>query len=76
MGGGVPERTGVLVVRAWLHGKPPVVAAHLVYTIDVSRPGRVTLAASGAAAVTAAVARWLDEFSASPVTGDASVTEG
>jgi hypothetical protein len=71
------ERTAVFVVRAWLHGEPPTVAATITYSLDVSEPGRVRLAVSGAKQVTDAVVRWLDELvAAEATTGDGPVTGG
>ena len=71
------ERTAVFIARAWLHGEPPTVAATVTYSLDVSEPGRVTLALSGAKQVTDAVVRWLDELVAAEATaGDGPVTDG
>ena len=71
------ERTAVFVARAWLHGEPSTVAATVTYSLDVSRPGRVTLALSGAEQVTEAVVRWLEELVAAEATaGDGPVTDG
>jgi hypothetical protein len=67
----------VLVVRAWLHGEPPNLAATVTYSVDVARPERVTLAVVGAEQVTSAVVRWLDELAAAETgTGDGPVTDG
>jgi hypothetical protein len=50
----------VLVIRAWLHGEPPALAARIVSTLDVTRPERSTLAATGPDEIRRAVAEWLD----------------
>jgi len=74
MGGpAVHERTAVLVVRAWLHGDPPVLAARITYTVDVLRPGEVAVAAAGVDDILDTVSRWLDEFVARA--GDEPVTD-
>jgi hypothetical protein len=71
------ERTAVFVARAWLHGEPPTLAATVTYSLDVSEPGRVTLALSGAKQITDAVVRWLDELvAAETADGDGPVTDG
>lgn len=54
------ERVGVLVIRAWVRDEPPTLAARVVSTLDVTRPERSTLVASGPEEVTRAVAEWLD----------------
>jgi hypothetical protein len=65
----------VLVVRAWLHGDPPSVAARITYTVDVSRPDRVTVAVAGEDELARVISRWLHEVVAGATTGDGPVTE-
>jgi hypothetical protein len=55
-----PERAAVLVIRAWPHGEPPTLAARIVWTLDVARLERSTVAATGPDEVARAVAEWLD----------------
>jgi hypothetical protein len=57
-----PERAAVLVIRAWLHGDPPTLAARIVSTLDVARPERSTRAVTGPDGVSRAVAEWLEEL--------------
>jgi len=59
---GVPEPSAVLVVRAWVHGSPPRIAARVTYTPDVTQPERVTRTVAGADAIGAVVQGWLDEL--------------
>lgn len=68
---GVRERTGVLVVRAWIEGDPPQLKARITQTIDVASREPAATTASTAEQIFAAVRRWLEEFEASPtsVTG-------
>jgi hypothetical protein len=75
MVGLAPRRpTAVLVVSAWREGAPPVLAARITYTLDVTGDDRVTLVASGVEEIEAAVRRWLRDADAFR-TGDATVTE-
>jgi hypothetical protein len=68
-GGG--ERSGVLVVRAWIEGDPPQLKARLTHTIDLAQeePGSATV--SGAEQIHDEVSRWLEALEAGsvPVTG-------
>jgi hypothetical protein len=68
---GVRERTGVLVVRAWIEGDPAQLKARITHTTDVAAREPVSTTASTAEQIYAAVRRWLDEFEARPtsVTG-------
>ncbi len=70
-----PERTAVLVVRAWFHGDPPRLVARITSTVDVSRPDRVVVEAVGEDQVAAAVRVWLEEVVGSLDAGDGPVTE-
>jgi hypothetical protein len=68
---GVHERTGVLVVRAWIEGDPAQLKARITQTIDVAARESATTTASTAEQIYGAVRRWLEEFEAGPtsVTG-------
>ena len=61
-GAAAREPTALLVVGAWHEGAPPRLAARITYTVDTSRPGRVTVTAAGADEIAAAVNKWLDEI--------------
>lgn len=67
--GTVPsERTGVLVIRAWIDGEPPSLRLRITRTADVAaRDEESTVTASVDEACTV-VRRWLEEF-APAVTG-------
>jgi len=52
----------VLVIRAWLHGDPPTLAARIVSTLDVARPERSTRAVTGPDKISRAVAEWLEDL--------------
>jgi hypothetical protein len=58
---GEGEPTAVLVIRAWRHGAPPVVAARITYTLDATSPEKQEVAASGIREIGAVVERWLEE---------------
>lgn len=54
------ERTGVLVIRAWIEsGGENALRARITSTLDVAERGEVSTVASTPEAVTAAVAGWL-----------------
>jgi hypothetical protein len=74
---GAPTRkpTAVLVVTVWHEGAPPRLAARITYTVDVSKPGRVTLTAAGMEEITAAVAEWHEQIEAATKRCDATVTD-
>lgn len=59
---GVRERTGVLVVRAWIEGDPGQLKARITQTIDVASREPVSTTASTAEQIFASVRRWLHEF--------------
>ena len=65
------ERSGVLVVRAWIEGDPPRLKARITHTIDVTQRERRTATASSADQICAEVRRWIDALEAqqSSVTG-------
>ena len=54
------ERTGVLVVRAWIEGDPPRLKARITHTIDVTRGEPQTATTASADEICAEVRRWLD----------------
>jgi hypothetical protein len=74
-GTAAPERTAVLVARAWLHGDPPALVARITYTVDVTEPDRVTVAASGADEIVDAIRRWIDELATLAAARDGPVTQ-
>lgn len=59
---GVRERTGVLVVRAWIEGDPAQLKARITQTVDVASREPVSTTASTPDQIFAAVRRWLEEF--------------
>lgn len=66
--GGAPERTAVLVVRAWHEGEGPAgLRARITYVIDLDAGREMTASIGGRDAILAAMQRWLDEFAASRV---------
>jgi hypothetical protein len=57
------ERTGVLVVRAWLEDATEKrLRARITHTLDVARPGETVVVTATREEVYAAVRSWLDEF--------------
>jgi hypothetical protein len=59
------ERTGVLVVRAWLEdASDKRLRARITHTLDVARPGETVIVTAGREEVYAAVRSWLEEFTA------------
>jgi hypothetical protein len=76
MVGGVARKpTALLVVAAWREGSPPRLAARITYTIDATRPGRVTLTAAGPEDIAGAVNDWLGEIAKAERRRDAAVTD-
>jgi hypothetical protein len=75
VGAAAREPTALLVVAAWREGTPPRLAARITYTVDTSRPGRVTVTAAGVDEIAAAVSEWLDQVEAAAGSGDAAVTD-
>jgi hypothetical protein len=68
------EPTAVLVVAAWLHGSPPVVAARITYTLDVSQPERSVVTVVGVDEIAGVVRTWLDDVRMLAPAGDGPVT--
>jgi hypothetical protein len=64
---GMSERTGVLVVRAWVEDERMVV--RITGRSDVLRPEETTLTVTGEEAACAAVREWLAAFRDESVTG-------
>jgi 16S rRNA G1207 methylase RsmC len=57
------ERTGVLVVRAWLEDATDEgLRARITHTLDVARPGETVIVTARREEVYAAVRSWLEEF--------------
>ena len=57
------ERTGLLVIRAWLEAnEEPRLRARITRTLDVARRDETSTVVATPAEVTGAVADWLDEF--------------
>jgi hypothetical protein len=75
VGAAAREPTALLVVAAWHEGSPPRLAARITYSVDTSRPGRVTVTAAGADEIAAAVNEWLDEIDRAGGRRDAAVTD-
>jgi hypothetical protein len=65
--------TATLLIRAWLHGDPPQVAARLTYTRDLTDPERVSVTVAGEDEISALVRRWLEELAGG--VGDGPVTQ-
>jgi len=68
-GGG--ERSGVLVVRAWIEGDPPQLKARLTHTVDLAEDEPESATVSSAEQIHGEVSRWLEalEAGSAPVTG-------
>jgi hypothetical protein len=63
MVGSLAERTGVLVVRAWVEGDTPqAFRARLTRSLDVSSPGEVESTAASIDEVCEQVRAWLLAF--------------
>jgi hypothetical protein len=60
------DRSGVLVVRAWIEGDPPQLKARITHTIDLVQrePGSATV--SSAERIHEEVGRWLEALRAAP----------
>ena len=71
---GAPEPTALLVIRAWRHGTPPVVAARITYTLDAESRDEQVVTAAGVEEIGAVVERWLGEVAEGRAAGDATVT--
>ena len=68
------ERSGVLVVRAWIEGRPPQLKARITHTVDLTGGEPSSATAASAAQIHAEVDRWLDALDAGPDAGDEAVT--
>jgi hypothetical protein len=68
---GVDERSGVLVVRAWIEGEPPQLKARLTHTVDLAQDEQESVTVSSAEEIHEEVTRWLEALEAGPtaVTG-------
>jgi hypothetical protein len=54
------ERSGVLVVRAWIEGAPPQLKARITHTIDLDQREPETATVSSADQIQDEIRRWLD----------------
>ena len=70
---GARERTGVLVVRAWIEGEPAQLKARITQTADLARGEPISSTASSAEQIFAAVRGWLEELD-DRCPGDGAVT--
>jgi hypothetical protein len=64
------EKTGVLVIRAWLEAgvEENALRARITRTLDVAAPETIESAAASAEEILAAVQEWLRSFTGSSVT--------
>ena len=53
------ERSGVLVVRAWIEGDPPQLKARLTHTTDVNRHEEESATVASASGIHDEIDRWL-----------------
>lgn len=56
------ERTGVLVIRAWIEGEPASLRLRITRTLDISSRDEEATAAASIDEACAVVRRWLDDF--------------
>jgi hypothetical protein len=56
------ERTGVLLIRAWMEGEPPALRARIIDRTDVSESVENVTFATTPGGINAAVSAWLDAF--------------
>lgn len=63
-------RSGILIVRAWLEGRPPALRVRITGTKDVTARGHDVSYAADVSEAAAAIREWLEDFEA----GDESVT--
>jgi hypothetical protein len=54
------ERSGVLVVRAWIEGEPAQLKARITHTIDLAQREPESAIVSSGREIQAEVRRWLD----------------
>jgi hypothetical protein len=59
-----PERTGVLVIRAWIEGERPSLRLRITWTLDVSDPVEQSATTTSVEEACAVVRRWLEGFEA------------
>lgn len=60
------ERSGVLVVRAWIEGDPPQLKARLTHTTDVHRHEEESATVSSARGIHDEIDRWLAALQETP----------
>lgn len=60
------ERSGVLVVRAWIEGDPPQLKARLTHTTDVHRHEEESATVSSASGIHDEIDRWLAALQQTP----------
>jgi hypothetical protein len=60
------DRSGVLVVRAWIEGDPPQLKARITHTIDLVQRELRSATVSSADQIHEEVGRWLDALRAAP----------
>ena len=61
-----PERSGVLVVRAWIEGDPPQLKARLTHTTDVNRHEEESATVSSVGGIHDEIDRWLAALQRTP----------
>jgi hypothetical protein len=59
------DRTGVLIVRAWLEGRPPAIRVRITSVLDVNESGDETRYAATVEGATRIVCEWLKDFEGS-----------
>jgi hypothetical protein len=62
----VGERSGVLVVRAWIEGDPAQLKARLSHTIDLTQREPKSATVSSAKDIHEEIDRWLDALVTGP----------
>jgi hypothetical protein len=60
------ERSGVLLVRAWVEGDPPQLKARLTHSADLARRDEESVTVSSARGIHDEVDRWLTALQAGP----------
>jgi hypothetical protein len=53
------ERSGILVVRAWIEGDPPLLKARISHTVDLEEAEPEQTVAASAEQIHEEVSRWL-----------------
>ena len=56
------ERTGVLVIRAWIEGEPRSLRLRITRTLDISSRDEESTTAASVEEACDVVRRWLEEF--------------